>query len=274
MQKSPEAGETSRQGNIMCTVTLVARRSGYLLGMNRDEQRSRVAGLGPGRWHADGLEVVGPREPGGGTWIGCNAAGVTFALINWYAMPNRAEGPGVSRGRVTLEVLGAADADRAAELLAGFPLRQVRPFRLIGVFPVRRDLIEWRWDGRRLEAVRHLWATATWISSGHDEQGAERTRRRVFVDACAEVEADGVAAGLGVEWLRRLHGSHAPECGPYSHCMHRDDAVTVSYTEIEVENVLEAGVGAGGSGTAWRAAVRHRAGSPCGGGGSWIEGKV
>jgi hypothetical protein len=37
-----------------------------------------------------------------------------------------------------------------------------------------------------------------------------------------------------VEWLRRLHRSHRPEIGPYSICMHRDDAATVSYTEIVV----------------------------------------
>jgi hypothetical protein len=32
--------------------------------------------------------------------------------------------------------------------------------------------------------------------------------------------------------LRRLHRSHSPEAGPFSTCMHRSDAATVSYTEI------------------------------------------
>jgi hypothetical protein len=32
--------------------------------------------------------------------------------------------------------------------------------------------------------------------------------------------------------LRRLHCSHQPERGAFSVCMHRDDAETVSYTEI------------------------------------------
>jgi hypothetical protein len=31
-----------------------------------------------------------------------------------------------------------------------------------------------------------------------------------------------------------LHRSHGTERGPYSTCMHREDAATVSYTEVTV----------------------------------------
>ena len=34
-------------------------------------------------------------------------------------------------------------------------------------------------------------------------------------------------------WMRRLHRSHVPAPGPFSICVHREDARTVSYTEIE-----------------------------------------
>jgi hypothetical protein len=52
-----------------------------------------------------------------------------------------------------------------------------------------------------------------------------------------------------LDWLRRLHCSHSPRIGPFSTCMHRADAATVSYTEITVSP---------------RDAVMHYyAGSPC-----------
>jgi hypothetical protein len=47
-------------------------------------------------------------------------------------------------------------------------------------------------------------------------------------------EALRQASAGSTEWLRRLHRSHSPKRGPYSTCMHRDDAATVSYTEVVV----------------------------------------
>ena len=36
-----------------------------------------------------------------------------------------------------------------------------------------------------------------------------------------------------VAWLRSLHSSHIPDAGAFSVCVHRPDAATVSYTEVE-----------------------------------------
>ena len=66
----------------MCTVTLVAQRNGYVLGMNRDEKLSRVAALPPKAFRLGHRTALFPSEPSGGTWIGVNDAGVTLALIN------------------------------------------------------------------------------------------------------------------------------------------------------------------------------------------------
>ena len=51
------------------------------------------------------------------------------------------------------------------------------------------------------------------------------------------------------DWLRRLHRSHRPARGAHSTCVHRADAGTVSYTEVEVE--------------ARRVRVGYVAGPPC-----------
>ena len=59
----------------MCTVTFIARKHGYALGMNRDEQLSRVPGLPPSEKTINGCRVLAPSEPGGGTWIALNERG-------------------------------------------------------------------------------------------------------------------------------------------------------------------------------------------------------
>jgi hypothetical protein len=226
----------------MCTVTLIAGRSGYALGMNRDEKLTRLSALPPQRLRLGKGEALFPSEPSGGAWVGVNDCGITLALINWYSVRERACGRVISRGDIVRSLLGEDSFSAIAESIAVQPLHSVNPFRLIGIFPERR-VVEWRWDIQQLHSFDHPWRTRAWISSGFDEPGAQRVRGNFFAEALSDAEAETLP------WLRRLHASHAPRVGPYSMCMHRDDAATVSYTEIEV---------AGGSAT-----LRYTACAPC-----------
>ncbi len=227
----------------MCTVTFLPRRSGYRLGMNRDEKLARVTALPPTRVLLGGREALYPSEPTGGTWVGVNHAGATLALINWYSAPARVAGQSLSRGEVVRVTLPSESAARVDSLLETLPLSCVNPFRLIGVFPTLKAVVEWRWDLARLERIAHQWRAHTWISSGFDERGAQESRAKVFREAL-----QGRSAGR-VDWLRRLHASHGPERGPYSTCMHREDAATVSYTEVAVSRQ--------------EAALSYTPGAPC-----------
>ena len=227
----------------MCTVTFIARRNGYVLGMNRDEKLARVAALPPIRHRLGSQDALFPSEPNGGTWIGVNSAGVTLALLNWYSVPARVAGQSVSRGEVVKSSLVADSPGTADEALGELLLARVNPFRLIGVFPASHAVVEWRWNLQRLERLDLRWQTATWISSGFDEPGAQQTRRRAFGEALRQSSVGSV------DWLRRLHRSHSPERGPYSHCMHRQDAATVSYTEVAVSRQM--------------ATLRYIPGNPC-----------
>jgi len=212
----------------MCTVTFLARKDGYVLGMNRDEKLTRAAGLPPARSAAGGRTLLYPSEPTGGTWIGLNNVGATLALINWYSVQTRLSENAISRGEIVKSALPADSPVAVRHSLAEIPLHQLNPFRLIGAFPETQQLTEWRWDLNRLERREHRWGNGIWISSGFDEPGAQQTRRKVFREALREKSVGTIP------WLRRLHSSHGPECGPYSVCMHRNDARTVSYTEIVV----------------------------------------
>jgi hypothetical protein len=227
----------------MCTVTLIARKKGFALGMNRDERRTRIAADSPSHEILGGRQALFPSEPGVGTWIGVNDAAIACALVNWYAIARRVRKPPVSRGQVVTAALAATTPLEMKARLKELPLSRINPFRLIGVFAAGREVVEWRWNLKRLATIRHRWETGTWISSGFDEAGAQITRGRVF----AEARRQSTFGRL--DWLRRLHRCHQPERGAYSTCMHREDAVTVSYTEIVVH--------------ADTAVLRYQAGSPC-----------
>lgn len=227
----------------MCTVTVIARRNGYVLGMNRDEKLTRVPALLPARHCLEGRVALFPSEPTGGTWIGVNDAGATLALINWYSVAERVQGQPVSRGQVAKLALSRGTSRSVDATLDKIALTQVNPFRLIGVFPSNQEITEWRWNLQRLERLQHRWQTNSWISSGFDESGAQDTRGKAFNKAIRQNSAGSV------RWLRRLHRSHGSACGPYSHCMHRDGAATVSYTEVTT--------------TRHEAVMRYIPGSPC-----------
>jgi len=212
----------------VCTVTFIARKRGYLLGMNRDEKLTRPMGLAPAQRVVGGRSVLCPSEPGGGTWIALNDVGVTFALVNWYSVSAHGAGRQVSRGQVVNAVSLFDSPVDATCVLTKLPLPRINPFRLIGIFPARKEIIEWRWDLKELSQVRHHWRARQWISSSFDEPKAHHVRSQAF-RAARRQKSFG-----NVNWLRRLHRSHHPEKGPFSTCMHRADATTVSYTEIHV----------------------------------------
>jgi hypothetical protein len=221
----------------MCTVSFLPIESGFALAMNRDEKKLRVKGEKPRRQRTGRYLALHPSEPGGGTWIGINHRGLALALINWHAQKLN-ENAEISRGIVVPHLLGAENLTRAAALFASLPLGCINPFRLIAVSLSERRLQEWRWDGSHLDLSQKTWARGHWFSSGHDEAGVAKARARIA----------GRTKGT-VSHLRRLHRSHQPERGAFSVCMHRDDAETVSYTEIL----------AGARG----AQMRHAAGALC-----------
>src|SRR5271170_7265702 len=148
----------------MCTVSFLERKNGYALAMNRDEKRTRAIGLPPSKQNINGRTVLSPSEPGGGTWIALNDSGVTFALINWYSIAARATADSVSRGEVVRAVSGLDSFDSASMILEKLPLKKINPFRLIGIHPATNQIVEWRWDLKKLARKNHLWKTQQWIS--------------------------------------------------------------------------------------------------------------
>jgi len=196
--------------------------------MNRDEKSTRVTALPPAIVDLAGRRAVFPREPKGGTWVAANDAGVCIALINWHRIEFEPVGSVISRGQVVRKLARKSSIREIAAALAALPLNRLRPFRLIAIIPSEQRVTEWRWDRDRLSIHKHAWERRHWFSSGLDEPKAELERGRV----CDFAQRQRSIGSL--DWLRRLHRSHSPERGPFSICMHRPDAATVSYTEVAV----------------------------------------
>jgi hypothetical protein len=264
----------------MCTVSFLPKSQGFYLAMNRDEKRDRFAALTPAVVKSGGRRSVFPREPTGGTWISLNDAGICLALLNWHRVQREPNNGALSRGLVVQGLAEKSTTDEVAVALKKLALRNLRPFRLIAVVPGERHVTEWRWDLQRLTRRDHNWRRQHWFSSGFDEPRAEVERQRVCdaavaggdLSAVALAKADdpgkretsrrggraGVAAGgYSLKWLRELHRSHEPERGPFSICMHRPDAATVSYTEVAVSKR--------------RATMRYKSGASCSNGANVIR---
>ena len=211
----------------MCTLTFLPEKNGYLAAMNRDEQRNRSAASSPAIRPAGGVSLLYPQELGGGTWIGANSHGNLLALLNWYSMEKKELGEkSRSRGELIPVLLREPDAPSTKSALQQFDFAGIHPFRLFGVFPADHVIREWRWDAELLTTKSHEWGRHHWYSSSWSDERAEAERGSAFERAWREDLADPS------DWLRRLHASHIPEPGPYSICVHREDAATVSYTEV------------------------------------------
>jgi len=223
----------------MCTVSFTPTDVGFRLAMNRDEKRSRIAALPPAAFKLGDHRVLYPREPDGGTWLAVNDAGLCLALINWHRIEREPRGRTESRGRIIPELIAATGSRVVTHKIRAMPLQCSRPFRLLVIDSGRHRVTEWKWDLKNLTERRHGWETQHWFSSGYDEQEAERERTEVCL-----------SWPLGTKTrLRQLHASHLPKRGPFSICMHRPDAVTVSYSEVGV--------------TEKRVTLRYKSGSPC-----------
>ena len=209
----------------MCTASWILRDGGYELFFNRDEKRRRAHALPPRQDDAGGVAYLAPQDgDAGGTWIAVNELGLALCLLNRYPDPQR--GSYVSRGHLVRGLAGAPAAEEIAARLAELERTEeprFRPFVLLVLEPGTAPL-RLTWDGRHVDRDT---PSPPVSSSGYDPQGIGEVRRRQWRETLG-------TATPSSEELAAFHRSHRPERGPFSPCMHRDNARTVSFTHVRV----------------------------------------
>lgn len=222
----------------MCTASWLIRSDGFELFFNRDESRRRGPASAPERLERDGVRLLAPRDAdAGGTWLGVNEHGLALGLLNGRDVGAAPETPR-SRGLLVHELLSARDGDEVRARLARQDLGRHRGF-LLTLFEAGREPWLFTWDGTGLVAERPV---APLCSSSLDRGRAQRERERLYRE---RVEAEAPTR----DSLERFHASHEPERGPWSPCMHREDARTVSASQVRVD--------------ARSVALRYAPGPPC-----------
>ncbi|MDX1388388.1 MAG: NRDE family protein [Acidobacteriota bacterium] len=218
----------------MCTVAFIPDADGgYILGHNRDELRARARGLPPARFERCGMSFLAPRDPdGGGTWIGVNASRMTLCLLNAAERdPTRLPAEPRSRGLLLWDVLplGSADGVDARLEETRKRLAGIRAFHMVAALPGARGgeavSVHWTWDGERLARERREGATM-YVSSSYDQTAVEHERGKAWERLGADHRRPDEPAL--VRWL----ASEGETPGPFTVCMERPNAMTVSRTLV------------------------------------------
>jgi len=220
--------------------------TGYDLFFNRDEKRTRLLAEPPEIRRVVSTAVLAPRDgEAGGTWIAANEHGLTLALLNGYlgadAAAPPASGSWTSRGKLVMALSDCSDVGEVASRLEARDLTCFRSFHLAAFDRRTTSLASWR-DGK-LEHLDSGSFAAPMISSSFDFEAVAETRREHYREFLEATDRARVEAALA------YHRSHRPERGPYSPCMHRADARTVSLTWVRVD--------------AERVRMRYSPDSPC-----------
>jgi hypothetical protein len=204
----------------MCTVSWVHGDGGFDLLCNRDEKHTRARAADPWVVSRGGVRYVAPVDGEcGGTWISVNEFGVAICLLNG----GTGRSGRTSRGRVVPALADSRCVDEAARRLSAMNLDAFAPFVIAALAPGQSVVVDWDGEQRHVDPRPEPRMPLT---SSSFEPETVRERRRA--------EFERVAATVNVESLHSFHMSHGQQRGPYSTCMHRADAQSVSFSWVKV----------------------------------------
>ncbi|MBB1314443.1 NRDE family protein [Aliivibrio sp. SR45-2] len=226
----------------MCTVSWFTTPTGYELFFNRDEQRSRSDALTPQVFQENNVDYIMPIDPvGGGSWISLNNHGISICLLNYYqgsTPPHNA----LSRGLLIKELATCHHIDSIQHVLSKMDFSRFASFTLLIFHSTASNenntVKGFRWDGQSFDSIT---PSSPMISSSVDAKSVIKHRLSVYKEL--------TDSGVNRQTLSTFHQHHHAKLGHRSPCMHRQDAQTVSFTHIIVDNENNT--------------LRYFSGSPC-----------
>ncbi|MAE67371.1 MAG: hypothetical protein CMJ18_24185 [Phycisphaeraceae bacterium] len=216
----------------MCTVTIVMpndEQTRWRMVCNRDESPLRPAARPPEARGDDRLRYVMPVDPeSGGTWIAASSAGLVLTLLNANASPPRRVERPVSRGTIIPRLIQGRHVDEVIALARHLDPTEFAPFRVVGAD--QQHLAEIRSDGAVLTTTRKPLGTAPlmWASSGLGDARVDAPRRGLFDEMFSNVPR-----AASRQRQDAFHRHRWPDRPELSICMQRDEARTVSLTEVD-----------------------------------------
>ncbi len=214
----------------MCTATWIVREHGYDLFFNRDERVTRLPAEPPQMRERSTRRFIAPLDAdAGGTWIAVNQHGLSLCLLNYYnyneRFADRAERHFTSRGLLVSRLIDSVDGHTVRQRLKRLNMREYRPFTLLTMLP-GQEPFACRWDGSSGPDVSICRPPLS--SSSFETEAVIRSRGALFEQWASQGHP------LDTSALESYHRTHRPEKGPYSVCMHRRDARSVSLSYVAV----------------------------------------
>ena len=173
----------------------------------------------------DTLCIFPEDSDAGGTWIGVNEDGLCACLLNFYRHSITAgSAEYVSRGLLVRSILDSPERSVAIDRVMASNPTDYRFFSMLLFDPTSPPVLL-RWTGQ--DDKPEIIDNPTMPKSSSSFRTAEVVASRKDLYGSWSERAD-VGGPL------MYHRSHEPERGPYSVCMHREDAKTVSFSHITV----------------------------------------
>ena len=212
----------------MCTVTWLYANpdsgdTGYELFFNRDELNTRLPASPPQHLYRDNVAFLSALDGNaGGSWLSVNQWGTTVALLNNYAYQrSTSERAWISRGQLLLSLATVTDP---VTTLHAMDLSHYQAFHLLVLTP-QGDTCLATWDGEHLSQTHNPVQPIS--SSSWQTESVIAGRKQYFQEmTCNQTVTPAL--------LEQFHRSHHCGVSPYSVCMHREDAATISFSHIKV----------------------------------------
>jgi len=209
---------------------------------NRDEKLTRRPSTDPQLLCRDGVRFLAPIDgDAGGSWIATNELGITLCLLNGPSQTSRHVSAGRSRGLLLLDLASAGSVQDVQLRVWKTDLWRYDAFSL-AVLEQGQHTLMVEWDGTEKRILPFGDPYMPLASSSFDPVQVRYARSRQRANLAGERLSNPVLALM-------FHRSHLPERGPYSPCMHRAAAETVSFSWVTV--------------TGSEASFYYSAGPPC-----------
>ena len=138
-----------------------------------------------------------------------------------------------SRGAIIPGLLACSSPGEALGALCSQDLSPYTPF-LLFVAAAEGDFMALRWDGSAAQVLRFPRQPLLLCSSALRYEEARASRESLFKQGLDAARPSGLEEAAAFQG--RFHRSHEPEKGALSVCLHRQDAVSVSLSELRVES--------------------------------------